>query len=63
MKKPRHGKQVNGFAWQTLLSDSRDSPLGYRLPLESQPWVSKEDYPYINPANQCYSKLKSYTRH
>src|SRR3982751_5890383 len=24
-----------------------DSPIGYRLPLDSMPWVSKEDYPYI----------------
>ena len=24
-----------------------DSPVGYRLPLDSQPWVSKSDYPYI----------------
>ena len=26
-----------------------DSPLGYRLPLDSQPWVAKSDYPYLNP--------------
>ncbi|MEO8019529.1 MAG: transglutaminase family protein [Pseudomonadota bacterium] len=25
-----------------------DSPVGYRLPLDSMPWVKKEDYPYIN---------------
>ena len=24
-----------------------DSPLGYRLPLDSQPWVTKGDYPYM----------------
>ena len=26
-----------------------DSPLGFRLPLDSQPWVKAEDYPYIAP--------------
>lgn len=26
-----------------------DSPLGYRLPLDSQPWVAQSDYPYLNP--------------
>ncbi len=26
-----------------------DSPLGYRLPLDSQPWTTKSDYPYVNP--------------
>ena len=26
-----------------------DSPIGYRLPLDSQPWVAKADYPYVYP--------------
>jgi uncharacterized protein (DUF2126 family) len=25
-----------------------DSPIGYRLPLSSQPWVAAEDYPFIH---------------
>jgi uncharacterized protein (DUF2126 family)/transglutaminase-like putative cysteine protease len=25
-----------------------DSPMGFRLPLDSLPWVSRTDYPYIN---------------
>ncbi len=28
-----------------------DSPLGYRLPLESQPWVRAVDYPYVHAAD------------
>jgi uncharacterized protein (DUF2126 family) len=28
-----------------------DSPIGYRLPLDSQPWVSEGDYPYVYPAD------------
>ncbi|HEX3797255.1 MAG TPA: transglutaminase family protein [Verrucomicrobiae bacterium] len=26
-----------------------DSPIGLRLPLDSMPWVSRSDYPYIHP--------------
>src|SRR5436190_13289704 len=26
-----------------------DSPIGLRLPLDSIPWVSKSDYPYLYP--------------
>ncbi len=38
-----------------------DSPVGYRLPLDSQPWVSEADYPYVNPAdpNQYFPPLPS----
>ena len=28
-----------------------DSPMGYRLPLDSVPWVSKTDYPYMIEAD------------
>ena len=26
-----------------------DSPLGYRLPLDSQPWATESDYPWVHP--------------
>ncbi|MDY0012606.1 MAG: transglutaminase family protein [Rhodocyclaceae bacterium] len=28
-----------------------DSPMGYRLPLDSLPWASKEDYPWVHPTD------------
>ncbi|QGW83238.1 DUF2126 domain-containing protein [Variovorax paradoxus] len=45
-----------GPGWKTgpwFLRDDRlylipgDSPMGYRLPLDSQPWANKGDYPYL----------------
>ncbi|MCQ4349071.1 transglutaminase family protein [Pseudomonas stutzeri] len=40
-----------------------DSPLGYRLPLDSQPWVSSSDYPYVQAPdpNQGFPPLPSHT--
>src|SRR6185503_14224727 len=29
-----------------------DSPMGYRLPLDSQPWVAQTDYPRIHAPDQ-----------
>ncbi|MEO7433428.1 MAG: transglutaminase family protein, partial [Dokdonella sp.] len=33
-----------------------DSPLGYRLPLASQPWVADIDYPYINEVDPAVAR-------
>jgi uncharacterized protein (DUF2126 family)/transglutaminase-like putative cysteine protease len=54
----RHAGQpaLKGPRWQTgpwFFRDERlylhpgDSPMGWRLPLDSLPWVSKGDYPYL----------------
>jgi uncharacterized protein (DUF2126 family)/transglutaminase-like putative cysteine protease len=48
-------RDYDGMRWRTgpwFLRRERcylvpgDSPVGYRLPLDSQPWVSRGDYPY-----------------
>ena len=53
------GRSSSG-RWQTELWQFRrghlflvpgDSPVGYRMPLNSLPWVSPSQYPYINPAD------------
>ncbi|NTV10961.1 MAG: transglutaminase family protein, partial [Zoogloea sp.] len=65
------GRNTVTGSWQTgpwFLRDERcyltpgDSPLGYRLPLDSQPWVKSDDYPYIHQAdpNQTFPPLPSY---
>jgi uncharacterized protein (DUF2126 family) len=41
-----------------------DSPLGYRLPLDSQPWVAPGDYPWVHPVDQTqtFPSLPPYQR-
>jgi uncharacterized protein (DUF2126 family) len=59
---PRNGANpaLAGPVWSTgpwFFRDERmylvpgDSPMGYRLPLDSLPWVSKGDYPYLVEAD------------
>ncbi|MFO1197678.1 MAG: transglutaminase family protein [Burkholderiaceae bacterium] len=41
-----------------------DSPLGFRLPLDSQPWVAEGDYPWIHAPDptQAFAPLPAYAR-
>jgi uncharacterized protein (DUF2126 family)/transglutaminase-like putative cysteine protease len=50
-------RSADGARWQTgpwFLRSERcylipgDSPIGYRLPLDSQPWVAAGDYPFVH---------------
>jgi len=61
----------SGQRWQTgpwfLRSDRcyllpGDSAMGYRLPLDSQPWVSKGEYPYMHQPDpsEARAPLQSY---
>ncbi|MDD3352034.1 transglutaminase family protein [Zoogloea sp.] len=66
------GVNEHSGAWESgpwFLRDERcylipgDSPMGFRLPLDSQPWVEKSDYPHINPpdVHQQFAPLPPYT--
>lgn len=69
------GSYLSETTWSTgpwLVRDDRmyllpgDSPMGYRLPLNSLPWVSKEQYPYLieedpfapKPALASYAQIR-----
>ncbi|MGO8972854.1 MAG: DUF2126 domain-containing protein [Steroidobacteraceae bacterium] len=50
-------RSADGLRWQTgpwFLRSERcylipgDSPIGYRLPLDSQPWIASADFPFIH---------------
>jgi uncharacterized protein (DUF2126 family) len=70
------GRDVVSGRWQSgpwFLRGERcylipgDSPVGYRLPLDSQPWVKESDYPWVQspdptqpfPPLSAYSTLKA----
>lgn len=63
--------KLPGAAWQSgpwFMRDERcylipgDSSIGYRLPLDSQPWVKDTEYPWTHPHdwNQPFAPLQTY---
>lgn len=67
------GRTPAGDAWRTgrwFLRSERcylvpgDSAMGWRLPLDSQPWVAPEDYPWTHPADptQAFPALPPHRR-
>ncbi|HKU43376.1 MAG TPA: transglutaminase family protein [Polyangiales bacterium] len=42
---------------ETLWLLPGDSPMGYRLPLDSYPWVTQSEYPYTTQADPFWSKI------
>ena len=68
LSRSRDGTRWESGPW--FLRDERcylvpgDSPLGYRLPLDSQPWVAKAEYPYLHglDPNQPLGGLPPYQR-
>jgi uncharacterized protein (DUF2126 family)/transglutaminase-like putative cysteine protease len=66
-------RDASGTRWQSgrwFLRDERcylipgDSPMGYRLPLDSQPWVARSDYPYVHTPDptQSFAPLPRYAQ-
>ena len=67
------GRHASGTRWQTgswYLRSERcylipgDSAMGYRLPLDSQPWAKDTDLPWVYPPDQSqpYAALPGYSR-
>ncbi len=67
-RRPGHGPRWQTGPW--FLRAERcylipgDSPLGYRLPLDSQPWAAATDMPWTYPPDQTqpFAPLPSYQR-
>ena len=69
----RESRHASGTRWQTgswYLRSERcylipgDSAMGYRLPLDSQPWAKATDLPWVYPPDQTqpYNPLPTYRR-